>query len=62
MKIINNKYYYSSSAFIMSLIFGICGMVLPPLGVIDNSVLIWIGQLLLFTASILGINFNKKEN
>ena len=38
-------------AFAMS----VAGLVLPPLGVIDGSVLILIAQILVFVASILGL-------
>ena len=38
-------------AFAMS----VAGLVLPPLGVIDSSVLILIAQILVFVASILGL-------
>ena len=33
----------------------LCGMVLPPLGVIDNSVLVVVGQFLILTATLLGV-------
>lgn len=33
----------------------VAGLVLPPLGVIDSSVLILIAQILVFVASILGL-------
>lgn len=38
-------------AFAMS----VAGLILPPLGVIDGSVLILIAQILVFVASILGL-------
>lgn len=38
-------------AFAMS----VAGLVLPPLGKIDNSILILIAQILVFVASILGL-------
>lgn len=38
-------------AFAMS----VAGLVLPPLGVIDSSILILIAQILVFVASILGL-------
>lgn len=38
-------------AFAMS----VAGLILPPLGVIDSSVLILIAQILVFVASILGL-------
>lgn len=45
-------------SFFASLVFGIIGLFLPPLGVIDNSVLIFIAQLLVFTSNILGFNLD----
>lgn len=38
-------------AFAMS----VAGLILPPLGVIDSSILILIAQILVFVASILGL-------
>jgi purine-cytosine permease-like protein len=38
-------------AFAMS----VAGMILPPLGVIDSSILILIAQILVFVASIMGL-------
>lgn len=38
-------------AFAMS----VAGLVLPPLGVIDNSILILIAQILVFVASLMGL-------
>lgn len=42
-------------AFLMS----IAGLILPPLGVIDNSLLILIAQLLVFIASLLGLSIKN---
>lgn len=36
----------------------VAGMVLPPLGVIDNSVLVAAGEVFVFSAAILGINLS----
>lgn len=44
-----------SWAFLMS----IAGLILPPLGVIDNSLLILIAQLLVFIASLLGLSIKN---
>ena len=52
------KSYLCVGAFVASIIIGFWGMFLPPLGIIDSSVLIYTAQLLLFTASILGINLS----
>lgn len=47
-------------AFILSILFAVAGMILPPLGVIDGSILIWIAQLLTYSAACLKII--KKPN
>lgn len=44
-----------SWAFLMS----VAGLILPPLGVIDNSLLILIAQLLVFIASLLGLSIKN---
>jgi len=43
--------------------FGIAGMILPPIGTIDWSVLILIGQIFLLSAAVLGleVKMNIKE-
>lgn len=43
--------------------FGIAGMILPPIGTIDWSILILIGQLFLLSAAVLGleVKMNIKE-
>ena len=48
----NTKFYFLVCAGIG---FGIAGMALPPVGTIDWSVLILIGQLFLLSAAILGL-------
>lgn len=45
-------------AFLCSIIVGFIALYIPPHGVIHDSVLWWIAQLLCFTASILGITFD----
>lgn len=57
-----NKYLYSFLAFVVSIIVGFFAIFIPPQGVIDNSVLWYIAQLLLFTSNILGINFHVFES
>lgn len=59
------KQSYASFSFFSAVFVGIFALILPPLGIIDDSVLWFTAQLLLFTSSILGINFeipfaNKK--
>ena len=43
-------------AFTFAMVFAIAGIIIPPLGVIDVSVLILIAQLLVFCATFLGID------
>ena len=46
-------------AFFLSVVaaaLGTVALILPPQGVIDNSVLILIGQILLFIATLLGVD------
>ena len=51
----NTKFYF---LVIMGIGFGIAGMTLPPIGTIDWSVLILIGQLFILAAAIMGISVN----
>lgn len=53
--------HYAAIAFFTSIIVGVVGIFLPPLGVIDNSILIWTAQLLAFVASVLGIKLPTKS-
>lgn len=46
------------SAFVSSVIIGFIAIFMPPQGEIDNSVLWFTGQLLVFTASLLGVDLN----
>lgn len=60
MSTMNNitiKKFCSVTSFIAAIIIGFLALWMPPLGVIDNSVLWFVAQLLVFTASILGIDF-----
>ena len=45
-------------AFLCSIIVGFIALYIPPQGVIHDSVLWWVAQLLSFTASVLGITFD----
>lgn len=38
----------------------VAGIAIPPLGVIDNSILIAFGEILTFVGSILGIDYHYK--
>ena len=51
----NSKFYF---LVLMGIGFGIAGMTLPPVGTIDWSVLILIGQLLILAAAVMGISVN----
>lgn len=51
----NTKFYFLVGTGIG---FGIAGMTLPPVGTIDWSVLILIGQLLILAAAVMGISVN----
>lgn len=49
--------------FFVGVFFGAGGMVLPPLGIIDSSVLVLIAQIFVLAASVYGfeIHFDIKE-
>ncbi len=51
----NTKFYF---LVVSGIGFGIAGMTLPPIGIIDWSVLILIGQLFILAAAIMGISVN----
>ena len=51
----NTKFYFLVGTGIG---FGIAGMALPPVGAIDWSILILIGQLLILAAAVMGISVN----
>ena len=44
------------ASFICAIVFGVAGLLIPPMGVIDSSVLIFVAQLLMLTATFLGID------
>lgn len=44
---------------ITGIAFGIAGLYLPPIGIIDNSVLILVAQLLVYSASVIKIKINN---
>ena len=43
-------------SFVFAVFFGIAGFCVPPLGIIDGSVLYLCAQFLLLTASLLGVS------
>lgn len=45
-------------SFFAAIIIGVIALFLPPSGVIDDSVLWFTAQLLVFTANIFGFNFD----
>ena len=51
----NCKFYF---LVVSGIGFGIAGMALPPVGAIDWSILLLIGQLLILAAAIMGISVN----
>ncbi len=44
------------ASFICAISFGVAGLIIPPMGVIDSSVLIFVAQLLTLTATFFGID------
>lgn len=56
MKEVKNK--ISICAFISAIIIGFCALWIPPMGIIDASVLWFTAQLLLFTSALLGVNLS----
>lgn len=56
MKRIERNNIFIWVCLVTAICFGICGLILPPLGVIDSSVLILIAQFLVFAA---GLIFNS---
>ena len=45
-------------SFVSAIIIGFIALFIPPQGEIDSSVLCFVAQLLLFTSSILGIDYH----
>lgn len=54
----NVKLILAIGSFIASVGMGVAGMLLPPPGIIDSSVLIFVAQMLLFCSTILGLSLN----
>lgn len=52
------KIIFSIVSFISAIVLGFWAMLIPPPGVIDSSVLWFIAQLLLFTSTIIGIDYH----
>lgn len=60
-KQIFDKYTLSVITLFIGIIFCIASFIVPPLGIIDNSVLMAIGELFSFTAAITGIETYGKH-
>ena len=52
------KKWIAMISFFAAIIIGVIALFLPPEGVIDNSVLWFTAQLLVFTSNIFGFNFD----
>ena len=52
------KKWVAMISFFAAIIIGVIALFLPPEGVIDDSVLWFTAQLLVFTANIFGFNFD----
>lgn len=52
------KKIISVASFTAAIVIGFCALFIPPLGIIDSSVLWFVAQLLVFTSSLLGTNFS----
>lgn len=62
MKKMSLKKILAVISFIAGIVIGFISLFLPPKGVIDNSVLIFVAQLLVFTSNILGFNINVPKS
>lgn len=51
------KVLLAVAAFTIGAALIVMGLWLPPIGTIDNSVLVAVGEFLTFSASVLGINY-----
>lgn len=56
-KIETIKVLLAVASFLIGCVLVSIGLWMPPLGVVDNSLLIVLGELLTFAASVLGINY-----
>lgn len=69
-----SKTLYSGFALVSAVFIALCGVWIQPLGIVDTSLLYVIAQLLIYSASLLGIssavghitkhlqNLNKQQN
>lgn len=51
-----SKTLYSGFALLSAVIIALCGVWIEPLGIVDTSLLYVIAQLLIYSASLLGIS------
>lgn len=49
------KKLISLISLISGIALGVVGIIIPPMGEIDNSVLIIVGQLLIYSSAVIGI-------
>ena len=54
----NTKVGLAIACTVSAVAIGFIAMFIPPCGLIDHSVLIWVAQLLIFTATLLGVNLD----
>ena len=47
------------TTLVAGIAFAIAGICLPPIGIIDNSILILVAQLLVYSASVIKIKINN---
>ena len=52
------KAFIAFISFISAIVIGFISLFIPPEGVIDSSVLLWTSQMLIFVATLIGINVN----
>ncbi|NDW10686.1 hypothetical protein D0T56_13615 [Dysgonomonas sp. 520] len=56
------QYIISCILIIVGCFLLICGLFIPPIGIIDNSILIAFGEILTFVGALFGIDTNYKTN
>lgn len=57
----NVKIFIAIISVVAAIVIAFCALYIPPVGIIDSSVLWFIAQALLFAASIIGIDFKIKD-
>lgn len=51
-----SKSFYSGFALVAAVTIAMCGVFIAPMGIVDSSLLYVIAQLLIYSASLLGIS------